>query len=113
MYIFEMQFKLKSQADEDEGIRLFKELAVPILRKIQGLISVDFYKYSKVGENPLEWDYVYVEVWESEEAHRKADKYIGVGNGSEMDKTGYFEKAFSIVEKFISSFATQIASIKE
>lgn len=113
MHIFEMQFKLKSQADEDEGLRLFKELAVPVFRKIPGLISVDFYKYSKVGEIPLEWDYVYVEVWESEEAHKKAEgKYIGIGTDSELAKTGYYDKAMPMMEKFAMAFATSIVSSK-
>jgi hypothetical protein len=65
---------------------------VPIYRKIPGLRFNAFYKYSSAGDKPPEWDYVYVEVWDSKEAHDKAmGKYIGLGTESELAKTGYYE----------------------
>ena len=113
MYIFEFQHKLKSQADADEGIRLFKELAAPVFRKVPGLISVDIYKYSGVGSNPPEWDYVYVEVWESKEAHANArGKYIGMGTDSELARTGYYDKVMPMIEKSAMAFATPVVSSK-
>jgi cobalamin biosynthesis Mg chelatase CobN len=113
MYVFELQYKVRSQADADEGIRLFKELAVPVFRCIPGLMSVDIYKYSKAGGNPPEWDYVYVEVWESKEAHANAmGRYIGVGTDSELARTGYYDKIMPMIEKSAMAFATPVVSSK-
>ena len=111
MHIFELQFTVKPGIDDDEGIRLFNELAVPILRKIPGLISVGIYEYSPAGDNIPVWDYVYIEVWESEEAHASAmGKYIGVGSDSELAKTGYYDKIMPTIEKSSMARATLLAS---
>ena len=111
MYIFEYQYKVRSQADVDEGTRLFKELAVPVFRKVPGLISVDIYKYSGVGDNPPEWDYVYVEVWESKEAHDNANKDTGFRD-SELARTGYYDKIWPMIEKSAMAYATPFVSSK-
>ena len=111
MYIFEFQYKVRSQADVDEGTRLFKELAVPVFRKVPGLISVDIYKYSGAGNKLPEWDYVYVEVWESKEAHDKQGKYTGFSD-SELSRTGYYDKVMPMIEKSASAFATPVVSSK-
>ena len=111
MYIFEMQYKLKSDADVDEGRRLYNEVAAPIHRKIPGLRFTAHYEYSGTGDKPPEWDYVYLEVWESKEAHDKAmGKYIGRGTSGELAKKGYYEKVMPMVEKYSSAFGTLVAS---
>ena len=113
MYIFEAQFNLKPDAVAEEMLRLFNELAVPIFRKIPGLISMSIYKYSVAGDNPPEWEYAWVEVWESKEAHGKAiGKYIGDVKNSELAKTGYYDKFLPMMEKYSMAFATPIASSK-
>lgn len=113
MYIFELQYKLKPDADVGEGLRLYNDIAVPIYRKIPGLRFNAFYKYSSAGDKPPEWDYVYVEVWDSKEAHDKAmGKYIGLGTESELAKTGYYEKVMPMIEKSSMAFATLMASSK-
>jgi len=113
MHIFELQYKLKPDADVDEGLRLFNELAAPVFRKIPGLISVDVYKYEGVGDNTPEWDYVYIEVWESLEAHFNAmGKYIGVDSESELAKTGYYDQVLPTFAKYRMARALPIASIK-
>ena len=113
MRIFELQYKLKSGADIEELLSLFNEIAVPIYRKIPGLISATIHKYSSAAGNPVEWDYVFVEVWESEEAHRAAvGKYIGINTGSELERTGYYDKVMPSIEKYSMAIATPIASSK-
>ena len=109
--IFEFQFKLKPNVCENEMLNLFNEAALPILRKIPGLISVYVIKYTATGLSggTPEWDYVWIEVWESDEAHRKAwsDKYMG--EDSQLAQTGFYE-AFESIEKAQSSLGTLIAS---
>lgn len=111
MYIFEMQYKLKPDADIDEGLRLYNEVAVPIYRKIPGLRFTAHYKYSGTGGEPPEWDRVYLEVWESKEAHDKAiGKYIGRTTPSELTKTGYYDKVMPMIGKYSNAFGTLLAS---
>jgi len=95
MQIFEFQFKLKPDADENEMLRLFKELAFPIYHQIPGCLSLNLVKYTATtlsGGTP-EWDCAFVEVWESDETHRRAlsDKYIGLED-SQLANTGFYCK---------------------
>ena len=114
MEIYEEQFKLKPDADPDEGVRLFYELAVPIYRKIPGCVSATVFEYKPISPNPIEYDGVFVEVWESKEAHDKAlsDKYIGPGEDNELAKTGFYEKIGQIVERSSCALAIPVASTR-
>ena len=114
MWIFEAQFKLKPDADADEMMRLFKELAVPIYRKIPGCISASILKYTSDFGIPPEWDYAFIDVWESKEANEKAvkDGYIGLESNSQLARTGFYEKLQAMAEKSSMAFAEQVASSK-
>ncbi len=113
MEIYEYQYKLKPGADRNEGLRIFNELAVPIYRKIPGCISAIVFEYKPIpGPNPIKYDYVFFEVWESKEAHEKAfsDKYIGIGEDSELAKTGFYEKIGQMIEEYSHALGTSLAS---
>jgi quinol monooxygenase YgiN len=114
MEIYESQFKLKPGVDNDEGIRLFKELAVPIYRKIPGCISATIFRYMPIGDTTPEWDGAFVEVWESKEAHDKAlsDRYIGSGEDNELAKTGFYAKVGQMIEKSSDALAIPVASTR-
>jgi len=99
MCIVEVQFNLRPDTDAGEMARLFDELAVPIYRKIPGCISANVYKYEAIGDNRSpEYDYAFIEVWESKEANMKAlsDKYIGF-DGSQLQNTGFYNKLGALV----------------
>ena len=108
MYIVEVQYKLKPDADVEEAKRLYNEIALPIYRKIPGLKFNAYFEYDR---EPFEWDCVYLEVWDSKEAHDKAlGTYIGMNTDSELAKTGYYEKIGPMSEKYSMSGASVIAS---
>ena len=111
MRIYEAQFKLKPSANEDELLSQFNEVWVPLYRKIPGCISANIFKYSRAGDSGPEWDYAFVEVWESEEAHKKAlsDKYIG-SQDSELGRTGAYDKIRAMMDKLSTANAALVAS---
>jgi quinol monooxygenase YgiN len=115
MWIFEAQFKLKPEADPAEMVKLFQQLAVPIYRKIPGCISANIFKYTTDFNIPSQWDYVFVDVWESKEANEKAvsDGYIGLESNSELAKTGFYQKLGAMAEKSSMQFAELIASSED
>ena len=47
MFTFTLLYKYKPGVDANELNRLYNELAIPIIRKTPGLISVNNYKYLK------------------------------------------------------------------
>ena len=111
MYIVELQYNVKPGADIDEGLRLYKEVALSIYRKTPGLRFNAIYKYESIGSESPEWDYVYLEVWESKEAHDKAlGVYIGRGTNSELARTGYYEKILPMIGESSIVAATLLAS---
>jgi hypothetical protein len=74
-------------------------LATLVYLKISGCISANIYKYEPIGDNRApEYDYAFIEVWESKEANMKAlsDKYIGFG-GSELQNTGFYDKLGTMI----------------
>ena len=78
MFIFEYRQKLKPGGDL--YISDFKEVSIPVYQKLPGFISVGVYKYEPVeqwGQTETEWDYVFVEVWESKEAQEKLNPLKG------------------------------------
>jgi hypothetical protein len=93
---------------------MYDELVAPICRKIPGFLSAIFCKYSGIEGSEPEWDYVYIETWESKEAYEKAlkDKVIGGKPGTEVYKTGFVQKAMSMMEKLSSAIATPVYSLK-
>ncbi|MBD3181944.1 hypothetical protein GF312_06620 [Candidatus Poribacteria bacterium] len=114
MWIFEAQFKLKPEADIKDMISLFKEIAVPLYNQIPGCQWVSILEYkSDFGIQP-QWDYSFVEVWESKEANDKAvaDGYIGLDNNSKLAQTGYYQKLMSMAESSTMEYAEVIASNK-
>ena len=69
------------------------------------------YKYSSFDAEAPDWDYVYLEVWDSKEAHDKAfGTYIGQGTDSELAKTGYYEKIWPMIGENSMKAATELSS---
>ena len=114
-----MFYKPKPEADAEEMIRLIEELALPVFARTPGCISGTLYKYKRHrNADPdieLEWDYVFVAIWESEEAAKKAveDKYVGGAPDSQLTKTGIFEKFWPMTEKVFHINATEVVSTKQ
>ena len=112
MYIYEYQFKVKPNFDENEMLRLIRELAFPILRKMPGCISANLIKHLETDavENP-EWDYAWVTVWESDDAFQKALRYIRPED-SELAKTGFYDKTLAMIKSLQRSRSILLASSK-
>ena len=113
MYIVEYQYKLKAGTDINEQLRLLTDVAAPVYRRIPGCISANIFEYKDSDDKKHEWQYVFVVVWESEEAAKKSmeDNYIG-GPDSELGKTGSPGKFLAMVEDGIVLYATLLASTK-
>lgn len=113
MYIVEYQYKLKPNANAEEQLRILTELAAPVYRRIPGCISANIFEYKDSDDKKHEWEYVFVVVWESEEAAKKSmeDNYIG-DRDSELGKTGAPGKFLGMVEDGIVSYATLLAPTK-
>ena len=105
MFIYELQFTLKPGTKPDELLRLFNDVAAPRFRKIPGLTSVTIVKYMPAGNKPPEWEYAYVEVWESREAHDSQAR--GQAETAEL-----YAKFGAMVDKRSGAFATPVASTK-
>jgi len=114
MHISEFRYKLKPSVDHNELLSMYDELVAPICRKIPGFLSATFCKYSGTGGSEPEWDYVYVETWESKEALDKAlkDGILGPKPDTEVYKTGFLQKAFSMMEKYSFARASSVYSLK-
>jgi hypothetical protein len=90
-------YRLKPGVDIADLSHVWDELAVPIIKKIPGLISIESYKCSTWDGSPSEWEYIYLETWENKDAHGKA-LGVYVGPGSEIEKSGVYEKVFGMTE---------------
>ena len=108
MYIYERQFTLKPGLEPDEMLQLLKEAGSRVYSGIPGLKSVSIFKYAPAGGNPLKGDYAVVEVWESEEAHRKGKTYEKWMD-TEPDAV---QKLLAMEQEYSDAFATLVASIK-
>jgi quinol monooxygenase YgiN len=119
MFIYEFRYKLKPDADAEEMVHLVDELALPVFARSPGCISATLLKYklhrTADPDAELEWDYVFVVVWESEEAATKAleGKYVGGAPDSQLTKTGIFEKFWPMTEKTFHINATTVISTKQ
>ena len=118
MFVYEFQYKLTPDADAEEMVRMVDELALPVFRRTPGCVSATLLKYkpyrNMAPDAELEWDYVFVVVWESEEAAMKAleDKYVGNAPDSQLTKTGIFEKFWPMMEKTFHIYATPVVSTR-
>ena len=105
MFIYELQFTLKPDAKPEELLRLFNDVAAPRFRKIPGLTSVTIVKYTPAGSKPPGWEYAYVEVWESKEAHDSHSR-------DQAETAELYAKFGAMVDKRSGAFATPVASTK-
>ena len=110
MYTFTFLYKCKPGSDIGEIASWFGEMAVPIYQTIPGVISIEGYKYLPMDNSEPEYDFIYVEVWDSKEAHDKAeaDKIIGMSPDSQVAKTGLYDKMFSVIEKSFGFYGDQL-----
>ena len=115
MFVNQTFYNIKSGVDTSETERLWEEIANPIFKKIPGLLSTYTLKCtgSPGNESSFKWDYVFVEVWESEEAAKNAlGKFIGFGD-SELGRTGIYEKVLATFDKYVLLSFEVISSLEK
>jgi hypothetical protein len=115
MFVNQIFYNIKSGVDTSETDRLWEEIANPIYKKIPGLLSIYTLKCTGSSENEssFKWDYVFVEVWESEEAAKNAlGKFIGFGD-SELGRTGIYDKVLATFDKYVLFSFEVISSLEK
>ena len=118
MFVNQIFYNIKSGVDTSETDRLWEEIAIPIYKKIPGLLATYTLKCTGVSGLPgtdssFKWDYVFVEVWESEEAIKNAlGKFTGFGD-SELGRTGIYEKVLATFDKYVLFSFEVISSLEK
>jgi hypothetical protein len=75
MYISELKYNLKPGVNPSEVQRVWEEKGLPTYQRIPGLLSMATFQYTERWDHSApEWQYVWVEVWESKEALANAHK---------------------------------------
>jgi quinol monooxygenase YgiN len=113
MFTFTLLFKFKPGTDVAEIQRLFSETMMQALPAVPGLISFKVYKYEGLSQNATvawqettEWEWVFVETWDSKESHDKASMGKVLGPDGSVARSGFYEKFNSAIEKSFGFYAT-------
>jgi len=113
MFTFTLLFKFKPGTDVAEIQRLFSETMMQALPAVPGLISFKVYKYEGWSQNATvawqettEWEWVFVETWDSKESYDKASMGKVLGPDGSVARSGFYEKFSSAIEKSFGFYAT-------
>ena len=118
MYTFTFLFKYRPGTDIGELQRLFSETAAPELSTVPGLITFEVHQYEGYSrdvtvnwQGTTEWEWVYIEKWDSKESHDTASanaKVNAANTDRKVTEPGFYEKFNAAIEKSFGFYTTVV-----
>ena len=118
MFTFTLLYKFKPGIAIGELQRLFSETVAPELSTVPGLITFEVHQYEGCSEDATvdcqgttEWEWVYIEKWDSKESHDTANaiaKVNAVKPDRKITEPGFYEKFNAALEKSFGFYTTVV-----